>query len=557
VLQLRELSRGETGKRPTLLSGKTISFLLFLGALLSTSVVFGTDEDDFNQFVRNGIEESRQNNYSAALADLRAAVKLRPNDANGWYQLGLLFGQMADYRSAALAFQKAITLEADFAQAHFSLGLTLTADPQIQLDWPGAIREFREALKYKQNYPEALNLLGLGLMKTGDLEAAIPALRHAIQLSPDLSSAHFNLGIALEEKQDFDGAAAQYREAIATKGTYPEATTALAKLLLQMGKPEESEDELRKALRGNPDLQDAHYAFARVLQQSGRREEATAEFDEFEDLSGRQSRGTESSQLSNSALELASKGDFSAAAVSLKNAISLKPDYGVPHYNLGLILADQKDLAGASHELIKATSLLPGQATPWFELGRVWRLQGKTTAAWIVVKWASCLAPENTTVQSALQSIEEDLKHSVPANEGGSCARQPYVGVSSDTAEEHIGFAKRLSANADLIGAEGELLRALTLQPAAVKARKLLADEYVHTGDERRAVLEYRKLLLMNSTDFDSRMNLGNLLLRQGKADNAVVEFRIALQERPGSTAAKDALAHALETLKSPQASRK
>ncbi|HEY6253803.1 MAG TPA: tetratricopeptide repeat protein [Candidatus Angelobacter sp.] len=530
---------------------KIMLFPLLLAALLAGAVLSLAEDNEFDRLVRNGIEESQHNNYSTALADLRAALKLNPNDANAWYQLGLVFGQMSDSGSAALAFQKAIGLKSDFAQAHFSLGLTLIANPQVQLDWPGAIREFREALGYQQDYPEALNLLGLGLMKTGDVEAAIPELRHAIRLKPDLSSAHFNLGIALEEREDFDGAAAQYREAIATKGRYPEATTALAKLLLQMGKIEEAKEELQEALRANPDLEDAHYVLARVFQKSGQRQDAAAEFDQAEDLRGRLSRATESSRLSNSGLELASKGDFSSAEASLKQAISLKPDYGLPHYNLGLILADQKGFAGAAQELIKAISLLPGRAKPWFELGRVWRLQGKINAARAAINWASCLAPEDVTIQSTLQSIEESLDPPVSGKEGRGCTRPPDLEVSSDTAEEHIAFARRLSLKRDFLGSQGELLHALAEKPSAIEARLLLANNYGTLGDTKHEELEYRKLLLQRPMDASLHMKLGNLLLLQGNAEDAVSELGIAVKEQPSSASAKTALARALKTLNS------
>ena len=67
---------------------------------------------------------------------------------------------------------------------------------------------------------------------------------------------------------------------------------------------------------------------------------------------------TQSALLSNSAMELAAKGDMAGAKENLLKAITLKPDYGIPHYNLGLILADSGDLGGASSELAKAISLL-------------------------------------------------------------------------------------------------------------------------------------------------------------------------------------------------------
>src|SRR5271165_5572518 len=135
---------------------------VLLGTLLLFPLIVQSAEDEFAKRLHAGIEEARLGDFSAATVDLEAAVGLQPSNPDGWYQLGLLRGQIADFPGAETAFRRATQLRPEFAQAHYSLGLTLIANPRNKLDWPGAIVEFREALKFKPNYPEALNLLGAG-----------------------------------------------------------------------------------------------------------------------------------------------------------------------------------------------------------------------------------------------------------------------------------------------------------------------------------------------------------------------------------------------------------
>jgi tetratricopeptide (TPR) repeat protein len=384
---------------------------LLLAASLLGGPFFSAAEDEFARHLRAGSEETSQGNFSAAMAELEAAVALDPGSAAAWYQFGLLLGQIADFRGAEAAFRRAIKLKPDLAKAHYNLALTLVADSQSRLDWPGAIAELREALQYQPNYAEALNLLGAGLTSTGKVDAAIPELERAIQLSPSLAEAHFNLAIAFEQKDLLDKAIKEYRLATAAKGEYPEVSSALGKLLFRMGRPGEAELELIAALRQNPDLADAHYVRSKVLRSLNRNNEAAIELDEFKDLSQRGPNATESSRLSNLGLEAAAKGDLAGAAASLRKAIALKPDYGVPHYNLGLILADTGDMAGAAQELAKAISLLPGQARPWFDLGRVLRRVGDNQAALAAVSWAAHLSPSDPAILSELASLR-DAVHS-------------------------------------------------------------------------------------------------------------------------------------------------
>lgn len=452
-------------------------------------------QDEFATLIRTASGEAAQSNYSAAMADVQAAIALVPGNPEGWYQLGLLRGQMGDFAGAESAFGQALRLQPEFPEAHYNLGLTLIADPQRKLDWPAAIAEFRAALKYRPDYADALNLLGAGLTSTGDIGGAIVELRRATQLRPALAEAHFNLAIALEENDSLEEAAMEYQAAVAAKGAYPEAAAALGKLLFRMGKTAQAEEELIKAVTLNPDLGDAHYVLARVLQALQKTKDAEVEFAIAESLSQRLPSAMQSSQLSNQALDMAAKGEFRAAADMLHKAIALKPDYGIPHYNLGLILADQGDLPGAAQELAKAISLLPGEAKPWYQLGRVLRRSGDDRNAVLALSWAVRLSPADPAIRAELSSVQAASKQEASAQDPPPSARAPSFGASSDTAAAHISFAEHLIAEGDLPGAEGELLRALVLQPGDLHGRRTLAKAFEGARDRSHAILEYQKIL--------------------------------------------------------------
>jgi tetratricopeptide (TPR) repeat protein len=542
----------------------TRSRVVLLSLLFLVSVSLGFAQlDDFSYRLQAGTYEANQGNISAAMADLQSAVTINPNRSDGWYQLGLLLGQVSDFRGAESAFRNAIKLKSDFAQAHYSLALSLTANPKSKLDWPGAISECREALKYKPDYAEALNLLGTGLIASGETDAAIRELEHAAKLKPSFPSAHFNLAVALEKADRLDEAAKEYELAIAAKTAYPEAIAAWGKLLLRIGKTTDAEQELEKALRLNPDLADAHDLMARALQTLGKKSEAAVESDEAADLKQRESDAAQSSTLSNSSLDLAAKGDLAGATAALRKAIALKPDYGVPHYYLGLILADGGDLAGAVAELTKGISLMPSQAKPWFELGRVLRLQGEDQRALEAIHWAARLSPSDPAIHAELVSMRSPAlplpqtkdSHAEPKPKTLAdiiptlSIRQPRAGARADTAPEHITFAEQLSAQGDSLGAVGELLRALALQPNAMNARRQLAIAYRRLGDEDHAIVEYHKILIVFPEDVDAHLGLGEALLERGNAKDASAQFEIALAREPNSTEAKDALERAKKAL--------
>lgn len=486
---------------------------MLAGGVMLVTLLCGAQEpvaNPFTQHLRDGAGETARGDLSGAMAEIQSAIALHMEDAAGWYQLGMLLGQTGDFAGAEVAFQHAIRLQPGMAKAHYNLALTLIGNPQNKEDWPGAIAECREALKIQPDYPDALNLLGAGLNLLARPDDAIEALRHAIQLAPAFPQAHFNLGLAFVSKDQLDDATREYRAAVAGR-EYPEASSALGKLLFRMGKTSEAEQQVERALRANPDLPDAHYTRARILHSLHRDQQSAAEFAIAKDLMQRHADGIQSSQMSNQGLQLASKGDMAGAAAALRAAITLKPEYGVPHFNLGLIRADMGQTAGAIQELSKAVSLLPGQAAPWFELGRVLNLAKDDRGALEAVAWAAHLDPSNTTIQSELTR----LRLSVPTHANSAAMEvvaRPRVGAAADTAAAHFDFAGQLSARGDFEGAVGELLRSLALQPGMRQARRNLAAAYGNLGQNDRAILEYRKLLLVSPDDAAARVALEKIL---------------------------------------------
>ena len=506
---------------------------------LSIGVAQQTIPDDpYAVHLREGIAQAAQGNFSAAIAQVQSALAIRPEDAAGWYQLGSLLGQTGDFSGAGAAFRHAILLQPGMARAHYGLALTRVGNPQETEDWPGAVAECREALKLQPAYPEALNLMGVGLTRQGEYSAAISALGQAIQLSPSSPQAHFNLGLALENSDRLDDAGNEYRAAIAAKGQYPEASSALAKLLFRAGKPAAAEQEVIKALQANLDLTDAHYTRARILQALHRSPEAAFEFAIAKELTERPANAIQSSQMSNQALAMASKGDLAGATAILRKAIALKPDYGVPHFNLGLVLADQVKTEAAVQELSKAISLLPGQASPWFELGRVLEVANDKAGALQAVTWAAHLAPANGAIQAELRRLQVSSS-AVPDSAGSQALEPPPIGARSDTAAAHFDYAQKLDGRHDFEGAVGELMRSLALQPANQAARRDLAAAYANLGENDRAVLEYRKVLVASADDVAAHIALGKLLLEQGNPEDAAAELNQALHYQPGSVEAK------------------
>jgi Tfp pilus assembly protein PilF len=131
--------------------------------------------------------------------------------SKGYYQEGLA-NLDVDRQRSFVSFQKAIKLNPNHKEAHYSLGHLYA----LQAKYPQAEEEFREAVRIDSDYSEAYNYLGQVLERQNRWPDAIRAYRQALSNplygTPDL--ARFNLGRALVHEGDLEGATQAYEDAL-------------------------------------------------------------------------------------------------------------------------------------------------------------------------------------------------------------------------------------------------------------------------------------------------------------------------------------------------------
>jgi Tfp pilus assembly protein PilF len=144
---------------------------------------------------------------------------------------------------AIAAYQEAIRLKPDLAEAHNKLGAVLC---DVLHDYDASEAEFREAIRLKPDDATAHSNLGNALRAQGKLTEAIAAYQEAIRLKPDLAEAHTNLGAALSAQGKVSEAIAAYREAIRLKPGFAEAHCNLGEMLQAQGQFREALAEYRR-----------------------------------------------------------------------------------------------------------------------------------------------------------------------------------------------------------------------------------------------------------------------------------------------------------------------
>jgi Flp pilus assembly protein TadD len=98
----------------------------------------------------------------------------------------------------------------------------------------------------------------------------------------------------------------------------------------------------------------------------------------------------------------------------------------------------------------------------------------------------------------------------------------------------------------------GELLRALSLSPANIDARRNLVEAYRALGDTDHAILESYKVLRSASEDVETRIALAKMLLTRGDSEEATNQLHIALRSNPDSVDGWNVLKQAEKVIPKP-----
>ena len=211
---------------------------------------------------------------AAAIVAFERAAQANPT-ASTLYRLGTLLAKSGEVARARNAFERALTLQPDLAEASNDLGALLAQGGEIE----AAMTRFRAALAATPEYPDALNNLGYALLLTGRDEEARGFYEKALALQPDFPEALNNLGLLFGRGGELDRAERYFREALARRGEYGEAANNLALVLVARGQPDAAIGLLESFLAQSPQFESAYITLAKIHLTAGRSREGIAVLD--------------------------------------------------------------------------------------------------------------------------------------------------------------------------------------------------------------------------------------------------------------------------------------
>jgi tetratricopeptide (TPR) repeat protein len=185
------------------------------------------------------------NDYAAAAADYKQAVKLQNDIPELWANLGLMQHETGDYAAAIQSFQEANRLKPALYVPNLFLGIDYVHTGKAK----DAIPLLLKAEKMNDADPLPSLTLGRAYSSLGEFSQAARELRHTVRLDAKQSSAWFALGIAslsqeeedsrkmVKDDQDSSYAKALFAQSLVKQSRYKEAAGLYDSVLASKDQP--------------------------------------------------------------------------------------------------------------------------------------------------------------------------------------------------------------------------------------------------------------------------------------------------------------------------------
>lgn len=212
-----------------------------------------------------------QHGYPEQAAEsFRQVIAARPDDPDGYYNLGTLSLQRNDFEQARTYLEKALSLRPDYPEAWNNLGMM--AAQQGRPD--EAIKAFQQSIALRPSYAVALLNLGNVYRRQGDAARAEESLARALALEPDDPEANYSLGMLYAQQGQMQKASESLQKAIALRPDYPEAINNLGVLLVRQRDYAAAEEQFRQGIRVAPGYDQSYLNLARLYAMRNDREKA-------------------------------------------------------------------------------------------------------------------------------------------------------------------------------------------------------------------------------------------------------------------------------------------
>ncbi len=159
---------------------------------------------------------SNQNSIGSQFADVPAELR-NPQDASGYYALGVALYKNDHDREAVEAFKKSVELDPENADAQRRLGYAYAATGQkkeAEESFRKAVELYEKRVREDPKDADALYSLADCYSRAGDYDKAADAYRRALKLKEPDAQTYYDIGQVYDRLARYDDAARAFAKAV-------------------------------------------------------------------------------------------------------------------------------------------------------------------------------------------------------------------------------------------------------------------------------------------------------------------------------------------------------
>lgn len=305
--------------------------------------------------------------------------------------------QVPVWTDSLTLFGHAVEVTTGNAVAHTNLGVVLMESGRLD----AAVDHFDRALRIQPDHPKTLNNMGMALALQGKTEAAMAYYRHALDRNPDYAKAHYNLAIALTKRHRWPEAVRHYREALRNDPEDLSVYNNLGGALLESGDVKGAADVFQKGLTIDGQHKELNANYGVALYRMGETAAAEGQFRRVLALDP-----GDAGAYSNLGFLQLERGMVGAALGLFETALKLDPGHAVARDNHEKTLAAREALRAAADALSQEIARRPEDAAARRRLAEIYRRLGREEAAAEQYRRLSALDPGDTETLLRLARLQ-------------------------------------------------------------------------------------------------------------------------------------------------------
>lgn len=255
-----------------------------------------------------GLSRYNAGDFAGARADYDKAIALDAGFADTYNNIGLIYCAQNDFSTAITYYNKALQLNPSLAAAYCNRGMVYyyqtdyakalaDSNKAIELRYINAtvynnrglvfsaqgehdkaIADFGKALELEPGFALLYNNMGLAYYQKGSLEQALVYYEKCIQMQTNIPESYVNRGLIRWRKGNIDGALADYNKAIELNPKNATVYNNRGLLLAMQGKSDMALADYEKAIALNPNIPEAYMNRGDIRKTRGDKAGAVADF---------------------------------------------------------------------------------------------------------------------------------------------------------------------------------------------------------------------------------------------------------------------------------------